>query len=266
MACRTAISSTRKPRKSQRSGDYGPQHTLGSVQRLARRSAGRQVTALAEALSDSTLVDEEAAFVELIRPFEVNEAAARRALDRAWQASGGNPNLLASDHRLRFDLMQLMADSLAPSTGVLSACISMTSKKGVESVGAELQVIEQTFSKRYAGVAREASARAMQLLPETVSVTTEQWRVRLEDVMQAWVDELQRQLRFAALYGDTKEQVTLRLFKREPNSLKGNSGRGVWWRPITRLQSSCRAGSIDTMNRLREAAMGLMNEALLEIG
>ena len=231
------------------------------MQRLGRRSAGRQVAARSARLSSDLLALEDACFDQIDIAFAVLVSEAGTAYGRAWgRASEVSPPRLA-DARLPAALISLQAAALEKTRAPVAALAGQVRDSALESIEDELVVCENTLSARYAGTAVQAARKARDRSEVLVTERLMDYEFALARGGQAFAQQLAEQMGLSAMYGEDQTRGALRLFNVEPNRLPGNGGRGVWWRASSGLQAAARDVSIRLAGTVRLAAMEEFNAA-----
>ena len=223
--------------------------------RRARRSAGAEVAASAEALSDTTLDLEEQAFAQIAEVYDRLAADVAAALEEA-------PLDAPSD-----DVWVLIAVMVAAAEGrnveIVNGMLAATLGAALAAIAVELAVIESTLSDDFDGAAAVALAQisAEQLIDDAQRAYAEAARqitgrtlADIEDAEAAW--RTRKEDRAALIDRLTGTDV------RRP----GQSGRGIVRRPSTPAQQKAREVSIDSGNLGRETAMELFNDEVVARG
>lgn len=231
------------------------------TQRLARRSAGEQVVARAQRLSDDLLTLEEAAFAAIDTAFVVGGTAAVALLDAAWAKAKQDTAALANDARFRDDLAVLHGQVLDATRATVAGLAGQVTSLSIDSIGDELALCEQTLGKKYGGLSAEAVVRMEQRTDGLTTLRLEAYEAALPRGQQAFLSGLLEQVQIARREGDGVDRIWKRLFNEKPNSLPGNGGRGIWWRASSGLHGAAQEVSIRLASTVRLAAMEEFNAA-----
>lgn len=221
---------------------------------LARRSAGADVSATAEQLSDDTLDDELAAFAEIDDLYaDVADSVAQLLADAGSVAP--NSDVWA-------DVAALVAAAGFASALIASRLFSTTGGRASEALAGYLGTVEATMTNRFEGTAavalgavavEDAVASARTAFDESVDRIVDQSLTDIDDTATRWD---------VAGTGDRDvliEQLTAdRPVKTGP--------RGVVRRPAAQLRSAARAQSVGAANDVTAAGLGTFNAEALRRG
>lgn len=217
------------------------------------RSAGAEVFAHAERLSDDLLAVEESAF----RALSATWAEHVPDLDRAAARLPSSVLVGVDDLRAAVGrTWEALTDQAAPiARGLLDEACALA----LASISQELAAIESTFSVRDRGLAEPAASVAGDAVEGLVAAAVEAWDRAMLVVLGQLLDDVEEQVRMAALSKEDPAQVAPRLTSESPIQRQGNAGRGVWWRAWSSACASLRAISIDLTNSVRTRAIQAMN-------
>lgn len=231
-------------------------------QRLARRSAGKQVVARAHRLSDDTLKVEKTCSLAVRRVFSDRMGVAVEAFGAGWKRAKANPMGLRGDAKMRNRIFEAHDRATAQSQPLIEGLVQEILGMTVDSIREELLVCERTLAKRYGGVTDEAMLclRAVEedqwVRPRLVA-----YRESLVALRKEFRTDTRRQIQFAGTYKDDLAKASRRLFSTTPNRLQGNGGMGMWWRTTSSIDAAITTASITLQSQVRTAAMAAFNEA-----
>lgn len=228
--------------------------------RLARRSAGDRVAALADGLSDDLLALEERAFAACENEMGRAIGRARTRYESAWRA-GKDARAVASNASLLRDLSGMHARAVVACRDHVRVLADDVLRLTLTSVAEELLLCEESLANRYAGLADAAIALAGPAVQGLAEVRMHAYDDSAAAARQQWAVEAKKQMLLSAQRDETQETSYQRLFRPDKNALIGNSGRGIWWRAVATLNGASRDVSIRLTNQTRLAAMQAFNEA-----
>lgn len=217
------------------------------------RTAGRTVERIAHRLLAATETIEHRTFDRQAERWADPVDAMRRAVEDDGTA---RPQQTATR------VARLAVPALDRAGALLVECVRLTGVEAVESVRAELRIIEQFALGAETGIAVTSAT-------EVASVSDS----FVEAVEALWVDEdgpailarfradVEAQLR-AAPDDEPVERTADRIVRDVSVNLPGRSGRGVWWSALTAVHAVTRARSVGGMNVLREATMMLARDRI----
>lgn len=228
---------------------------------LARRSAGEQVIARSQRLSDDLLTLETQTFAAIRQEYAAAVGEAVEAFGAGWRRTKEPPKGIAGDARMLTRMAEANRRAGTKSKAAVVALADEVVTLALDSIADELAICERTLAQRYAGIRDEAVARARAGAETLVGPRLEAYDVVVRDSVTAWKADAKKQLLLAARYEDDKAEVTKRLFSPTPAAMKGNRGVGVWWRSTQWLNAEARDLSIRLSSQIRLATMAAFNEA-----
>lgn len=217
--------------------------------RASGKVTGRKVTRLAQSLSHQLLQVEERTFAEIGLVFDGLQGRGERLVAAAGRRGKG----WGSDAALRSDLAKLHAQALRKTVGPFEALAEETARLSRSSILAELALCEKMLPAKYKGTTDRVGDILTEDFPVDVTPTVEAFTLSAQALRPTFSGEVSRQ--FVLGRGDTVEQMTARLFSRDPVRLTAFSGRGLWWREVSYLNAIARHRSIDLANTTRLTAM-----------
>jgi len=159
-------------------------------------------------------------------------------------------------------VVDLLRDLLPESAGPVASMLDRAAEMTLRSLDDEMRAIEACFGKRYAGVAEtgiDSTEADRQSMTENA---LEQYAASLLPIVEGFRVGVEEQVAMHDLYDDgDKALLVARFVSPEPLRLMGNSGRGIWWRPMSGAQMAARACSIGLVNALRSATIENVNRA-----
>lgn len=216
--------------------------------RLGRATAGRQVAALADRLSDRLAAAEDDCFAAVADAFDPGPAEKQIAglLERATvkqvgQRKGTVPGLVAEQ-----------ADCARAARAAVVGLSETATALARESIVDELRLCERTLTGAYAGLAAEV---ADNLADVDVAAHLGDYDTAVDNAVDAFGTAVKVQFRAAA----DPDELLRRLFWPTPAGLRGFGGRGVWWRTTSTVEAAARAVSIQTANTVRLQGMDAFN-------
>lgn len=227
--------------------------------RLARRSAGEQVGALADRLSDDLLALEETTFDACDRTLGRAASAARSRYDAAWR-SGKDARAVSANAALLRDLTRMHSVAVQSCEKHVRALADEALRLSMGAVADELGLCEQSLANRYYGVADAAMALAGPAVQGLAEARMTAYADSAASARAAWLVDAKKQMMLSAQRDESQETAAQRLFRPDKNALLGNSGRGIWWRAVATLNGASRDVSIRLANQTRLAAMQAFNE------
>jgi hypothetical protein len=226
------------------------------VRRLARRSAGADILARAQRLSDDLLLVEEDTFA---RNAEALTDVSPRIVRLATQHA--DPAKLLGDSKWKASVRRLVAAVAETGVEGANALLEATWLMSVESVRQELTLCEQTLAARYRGCADLGVGLALDALDDAVAAKQQYLEGAADYVLTSVSTLIGQQLGYATIRHEPADLFAARLVSPTPVNAPGCGGRGVLWRTVSAMNLAARTASIDLMNLARTTAMAGMNEA-----
>lgn len=215
--------------------------------RLARRSAGAEVSASAEQLSDTTLDYEAEAFAEIDSTYaEIAETIAALLAAAPTVA----PSAPVWD-----EVAALVAAAGFSAALVAARLFGRSTTSASEALAAQLAAVEATMSGRYAGTA--AVALGSVAVEDAVTAA----RSAFDDAVDHIVARSLADIDTVATQWDTggngdRDDLVRQLTSDRPVR---TGGRGVVRRPAAQLRSAARAQSVGATNDVTQAGLGTFN-------
>lgn len=123
------------------------------------------------------------------------------------------------------------------------------------AIGTELEAIERNLGRKFDGLANAAVERVD---PLVVPECERQLPEFVQDVAAGlvWAEEQRESTVRASLSaGEEREDMVRRIVSATPVRLPGQSGVGLWWKPMQTVMASAKAQEFVLVNRVRQQAM-----------
>ena len=214
-----------------------------------RRSAGADVSASAEQLSDSTLDAEEEAFVEIDAAYSTAAEVVAELISTARDLSSRSP-VWPAVHAA------IVAAAISSTTAV-ARLLSTSTSSAARTLAEQLAVIEATLPARFAGTAQAALGAVAS--EDAAESAREAFAAVVDDVVASTVDAIDEEVaRWRVDRGPDRRTAP------DPERLvdrltSDRSPRGVVRRPASSVRSAARAQSIGATNDLMSAGIGSFN-------
>lgn len=198
-------------------------------------SAGDEVAATTQALSNDLLGIEQGVFAGIHQSFVAHAIPAAEAIQH-----GHSP-------------FPHLDECLGDVTSSVRVLVMLTAALSVQATHGELQAVGHFLDARQAAtVGLDAASSQASSIAETA---IKNFSLGIPDIRRNFGIKLREQ----TLRAKDKAEVQLRVFSERPIA---GIGMGVWYRPIGWLQAQARASSLWTANHVKMEGIAGMNDAL----
>jgi hypothetical protein len=134
---------------------------------------------------------------------------------------------------------------------------AQTFEEGIRSIGAELEVCEQTLAAKYRGLTDEAMAAVSGFSTTIEDVGNAQYLVHALAVVP-WFEE-RTKAELLTSRTDDLELAVLRWVSTSPLQVTNHTGRGLWWKVFEHGNRITRETQFATLNTVRSQVMHQFN-------
>ena len=194
--------------------------------------------------------------------FVARVGVAQEAFGAGWKRAKADPKALPKDARMMSRISEAHGRALAQSKPLVDTLLTTVLEMTIESISDELAWCEKTLAEKYAGLTEEAMLRVRSAGPEVwLTPRSTAYAVTADAAGTTFTAKAKQQVQYTAQYADDQARAGQRLFATTPIHVKGNGGRGIWWRTPSDLNAAIVEASITLQSQVRNAAMQAFNEA-----
>ena len=218
--------------------------------KLGRRTAGRQLSGLAGALSEDLLLHEEQCKLNM-------EEAFSAYLPSVADTLGSNLSP-AKKGEVLTGMAELAIDDSTPMYGTLAIAALQL---GVDSIRHELLICEATLGAKYEGVTAEAVDQVVSYSTRLASRSLEVYRENVKLILPWFREQVATELTISNAREEDWDLLVDRLVSPTPlRNAAGHAGRGLWWKILERCNRITRETEFAVVNSARSDAMIRFND------